>query len=105
MLSVTCKECGASFYVPQEAAGKETKCGSCGKMVPVPQPEQTVTEVPAEAVEGAWEYLVVHDRGRMGHVDQAKLNEFGAQGWELVSVYRDNPSGHPSYYFKRPRRT
>ncbi len=103
MLSVICTMCGATFYVPQEAAGQEAKCGTCGRMVAVPKVEAGGQhEVLAE---GAWEYLIVADRGRLGRVDQVKLNELGGQGWELVSVFRESAEAHTMFYFKRPRGT
>jgi len=104
MLSVTCKACGASFYVPQEQAGHEVKCGACGRTVLAPEIQVELEEPPVELTmpEGAWEYLVVADRGRMGRVDQEKLNALGAERWELVSVYREHPDSHTVFYFKRP---
>jgi hypothetical protein len=101
MLSVTCGGCGATFYVSQELAGQEAKCGACGRGVPVPAMEEGAGGA-IKAVEGAWEYLAVADRGRLGHVDQAKLNEIGTQGWELVTVFRESPETHTMYFFKRP---
>jgi len=102
MLSVSCSLCGATFYVPQEAAGQEAKCGTCGRMVLVPRMEGAGEGGVGEAVEGAWEYLMVADRGRLGRVDQVKLNELGRQGWELVTVYREDVESHTVFYFKRP---
>lgn len=32
-------------------------------------------------------------------LQEIHLNEFGQQGWELVSVFKGNP--HTEYYFKR----
>lgn len=100
MLSVSCSGCGTSFFVADESAGHEVRCGTCGKMLVVPVP--TRTGMPIEPVEGAWEYEMVADRGRLGRVDQVKLNELGAQGWELVTVFRENQEAHMIYYFKRP---
>jgi len=44
---------------------------------------------------------VLLDMGRMGHVDEKKLNSMGRQGWELVSVFRESPESHTAFYFKR----
>ena len=108
MLEANCKACGASFYVPQESAGEETRCGTCGKpvLVPVPETESPVSKaIVQEKVEGGWEYLILADRGRMTHMDQTRLNELGMQGWELITVYRDHPEANTTYYFKRPRQS
>ena len=76
--------------------------------------------------ETEWEYLVIrlwgylggpadlmNDRGRVGDADDITLgatgllNARGAEGWELVSVARqEDPSAHDGYsyvgYMKRP---
>ena len=101
MLSVTCDKCGAAFFVPQDQAGQEVKCGTCGRMVKAPDVDNS-SSGGAAPVEGAWEYMLVADRGRLGKVDQAKLNELGMQGWELVTVYSESAEAHTTYYFKRP---
>lgn len=44
-----------------------------------------------------WEYKVEVNHSGFGLTD---LNEFGLQGWELCSAYKD--LGHYFYYFKRP---
>jgi len=80
MLSVSCGACGVSFFVPDESAGHEVKCGTCGRAVQVPKEEDKGSKGAGETVDGAWEYLMVLDRGRLGHMDQAKLNELGMQG-------------------------
>ena len=101
MISVSCPGCGASFFVPEDAAGQEVACGTCKRSFVV---QGTATGANAEAVEGAWEYLVLADRGRLGRVDQAKLNEAGLQGWELVAVHREEGEPpHTAYYLKRLR--
>jgi hypothetical protein len=70
------------------------------------EPEEPAEGEPAvEPVDGAWEYLVVADRGRLAHVDQNRLNEYGAQGWEMLTVFRESPEAHTTYYFKRPRKS
>ena len=104
MLTVNCQACGANFLVPEASAGQEVKCGSCGSAIHIQTLEELAAARQAAIAENAWEYFLLSDRGRMGHVDQAKLNELGQQGWELLSVYREHPDGHTNYYFKRPFR-
>ena len=60
-----------------------------------------------------WEYRVlrIEDRrqasttgtGARGSASEDKLNELGAEGWELVSV-RNDGSSQPLFYFKRPKK-
>jgi hypothetical protein len=45
-----------------------------------------------------WEY-----RTEYGDYDEAKLNEWGNDGWELVTVIPGEPGKH-TYFFKRPKR-
>ena len=61
-----------------------------------------------------WEYraLRIEDRRQRspegtrsrGSASEAKLNELGAQGWELVAVRNDGNSSQPVFYFKRPKK-
>jgi hypothetical protein len=46
-----------------------------------------------------WEYIT-QKNSRRHRVDQARLNELGQLGWELVSVF-NNLTG-TNYVFKRP---
>jgi hypothetical protein len=103
MISITCGGCGATFYVGQETAGQEARCGGCGLMVKVPTAEAGAGAT-KRTVEGAWEYLMLADRGRLGRVDQEKLNELGMQGWELATIFREGIEAHVVYYFKRQRK-
>ena len=60
-----------------------------------------------------WEYRVlrIDDRRQSntsgarsrGSGSEAKLNELGDQGWELISVRNDGTS-EPVFYFKRPKK-
>jgi hypothetical protein len=52
----------------------------------------------AQATPGAWEYLVV--TGDAESLDL--LAEYGAQGWELVTVVREFGT-RATFYFKRRR--
>jgi predicted Zn finger-like uncharacterized protein len=100
MLSVGCPQCGASFYVPEDAAGQEVACGTCKRSFVVPA---VVKDANIVVAEGAWEYTILADRGRLGRVDQGKLNEMGAQAWELVAVHKEEAEvSHTLFYFKRP---
>ena len=59
-----------------------------------------------------WEYRVlrIEDRRQSntsgtrarGSASEEKLNELGAEGWELISVRNDGTS-QPVFYFKRPK--
>lgn len=44
----------------------------------------------------AWEYLTIELTGGQ------KLNEYGEEGWELVSVTSPSEDYFPTAYFKRP---
>lgn len=99
MLTVNCKKCGESFLVSDEMIKQQATCPACGKPVTVEPPEEEQEEGPVAEV--AWEYFILSDLGRMGHVDEKKLNRLGRQGWELVGVYRESPESHTCYYFKR----
>ncbi|KPJ56474.1 MAG: hypothetical protein AMS16_02330 [Planctomycetes bacterium DG_58] len=103
MITVECKACGETFLVSDEIIGEQATCPACGKPVMVERPPEEEEEVPA--VEGAWEYYTLSDLGRMGHVDEKRLNRLGRQGWELVNVYRESPESHTCYYFKRRLKT
>jgi hypothetical protein len=48
---------------------------------------------------GAWEYQEVGLDGTA-----AALDQHGANGWELVTVYLREESPNPRYVFKRPAR-
>lgn len=60
-----------------------------------------------------WEYRVlrIEDRRQSGtsgtrargSASEDKLNELGAEGWELISVRNDGTS-QPVFYFKRPKK-
>ncbi|HUW57017.1 MAG TPA: hypothetical protein VMZ92_10300 [Planctomycetota bacterium] len=102
MVTVECKTCGETFLVSDEIIGEQATCPACGKPVTVTAPVEEVEEGPI--AEGAWEYHILSDLGRMGHVDEKKLNRLGRQGWELVSVYRESAESHTCYYFKRALR-
>ncbi len=103
MISVECKACGETFLVSDDIIGEQATCPACGKPVMVETPPEEEEEAPA--AEGAWEYYILSDLGRMGHVDEKKLNRLGRQAWELVSVYRESPESHTCYYFKRRLKT
>lgn len=98
MLTVNCVACGESFLVSDDTIGQQATCPACGKPVPVQAP---VEEDEGPLAEGAWEYTILSDLGRMGHVDEKKLNRMGRQGWELVSVFRESAESHTCFYFKR----
>jgi hypothetical protein len=99
MLTVNCVNCGEGFLVSDDTMGTQVTCPACGKPVTVETPPEEAELGPAAEV--AWEYHVLTDLGRMGHVDEKKLNQMGHQGWELVSVFRESPESHTCYYFKR----
>jgi hypothetical protein len=42
-----------------------------------------------------WKYMVIHK-----YIEESQMNEFGANGWELVQVIVQGPN--VSYYFKIP---
>lgn len=100
MITAVCKACGESFLVSDDVIGQQATCPACAKPVTVLAPVEEVDDGPI--AEGAWEYHILTDLGRMGHVDEKKLNRLGRQGWELVAVYREAPEAHTCYYFKRP---
>ena len=99
MLTVDCDSCGESFLVSDDAMGQQVTCPACAKPVTVTAPAEE--EELGPVAEGAWEYYILSDLGRMGHVDEKKLNLMGRQGWELVSVFRESPEAHTCFYFKR----
>jgi hypothetical protein len=59
--------------------------------------------------EKAWEYKIVDEwYGENGirrnlPLNVRDVNEYGAQGWELVSVVAQGDAGHKTFYFKRTR--
>ena len=63
----------------------------------------------AGPLEKAWEYKIAQEwRDEKGHLRALPLsakdiNEYGAQGWELVSVVVQGSSAEKTFYFKRPK--
>jgi len=55
---------------------------------------------------GSYEYLVLPDPTESSESNQGlkKLNELGAQGWELAGVTKTGGYGSARLYFKRARR-
>jgi len=51
-----------------------------------------------QSARGAWEYLVITTEAE----STAVLAEYGAQGWELVTVVREFGT-RATFYFKRRR--
>ena len=100
MLTVKCGASGEEFLVSDEVVGTQITCPACAKPVTVEAPVDDYEEGPI--AEGAWEYMTLTDLGRMGHVDDKKLNRLGRAGWELVAVFRESPESHTTFYFKRP---
>lgn len=99
MITVKCEKCGESWFVGDEEVGKETHCPGCHGGIIVGAPEEEHEE--AKAVGVTWEYNMLVDLGRMGAVDEKKLNALGQQGWELVSVFKPSHEEHTTYFFKR----
>ena len=99
MLRAICEACSESFLVSDDTAGQMATCPACGTGFTVKQPADD--EEAGPMAEEPWEYSVLLDMGRMGHVDEKKLNKMGRQGWELVSVFRESPESHTAFYFKR----
>ena len=99
MMTANCKACGESFLVSDETVGQQVTCPACGKAVEVQAPVEEMDDGPI--AEGAWEYTILSDLGRMGHVDAKRLNRMGREGWELVSVFRESAESHTCFYFKR----
>ena len=54
----------------------------------------------------SYEYLVLPDPTESSALDEGikKLNELGAQGWELAGVSKSGGYGSARLYFKRPKR-
>ena len=54
-----------------------------------------------------YEYLVLPDPTETSALDEGikKLNELGAQGWELVGVSKSGGWGSARLYFKRVRKS
>ena len=99
MLNVNCQSCGDSFLVSDETIGQQVTCPACGKPTVVQAPQEEKEEGPRAEV--SWEYTIVSDFGRMGQVDDKRLNRMGRQGWELVSVFKESQDSHTCFYFKR----
>ena len=99
MITVSCLACGESFLVSDESIGQQATCPACGKPSVVQAPQDEKEEGPQAEV--SWEYVILSDFGRMGHVDEKRLNRMGRQGWELVSVFRESLDTHTCFYFKR----
>ncbi len=63
----------------------------------------------ARPSERAWEYKIVHEwYGENGFRRNLPLtvkdvNEYGSQGWELVSVVTQGDPGEKTFYFKRAK--
>ena len=59
----------------------------------------------AESV--TYEYLVLYDPTETSALDDGikKLNELGAQGWELVGVSKSGGWGSARLYFKRAKKS
>lgn len=55
----------------------------------------------------AYEYLVLPDPTESSALDDGirKLNELGAQGWELAGVSKSGGYGSARLYFKRAKRS
>lgn len=55
----------------------------------------------------AYEYLVLPDPTESSALDEGirKLNELGAQGWELAGVSKSGGYGSARLYFKRAKRS
>jgi len=98
MINVNCVSCGEAFLVSDETIGQQATCPACGKASVVQAPQE---EAEGPRAELSWEYVIMSDFGRMGHVDEKRLNRMGRQGWELVSVFRESPESHTCFYFKR----
>jgi hypothetical protein len=99
MLNVICATCADSFLVSDDMIGQQAMCPACGKPTMVQAPQEEKEE--GTQAEVAWEYSIVSDFGRMGQVDEKRLNRMGRQGWELVSVFRESLDTHTCFYFKR----
>jgi len=99
MITVSCGACGESFLVSDEVVGEQMTCPACARPIIVKAPPEETALGPI--AEDAWEYIILSDHGRMGHVDDKKLNRMGRQGWELVSVFKESPESHACFYFKR----
>ena len=54
----------------------------------------------------AYEYLVLADPTEVSGLDNGikKLNELGAEGWELAGVSKSGSSGSARLYFKRAKK-
>jgi hypothetical protein len=100
MLTVACKSCSEQFMVSDDVIGTQVTCPACARPVLVERPMDDEDLGPI--ADGAWEYTMLVDHGRMGHVDENKLNRLGRQGWELVAVFKESVDANTNYYFKRP---
>lgn len=102
MLTISCKTCGERFMVSDEVVGEQVMCPACAKPVFVEKPAGEDEGGPI--ADNAWEYTILYDHGRMGHIDERQLNRAGREGWELVAVFKESPDSNTSFYFKRPLR-
>ena len=91
-------QCRRQYNLRDELAGKKGKCPACGKASVVRAPQE---EAEGPRAELSWEYVILSDFGRMGHVDEKRLNRMGREGWELVSVFRESEEARSCFYFKR----
>lgn len=63
----------------------------------------------ANRPERAWEYKVVHEyygenaMRRNLPIGAKELNEYGSQGWELVSIIAEVNPAEKTFYFKRSK--
>ena len=53
--------------------------------------------------EKAWEYKIEDESVSRGVLRDKDINEYGAQGWELVAVTVSREHGLKTFYFKRPK--
>ena len=62
---------------------------------------------PGKVESVSYEYLVLPDPTEGSETNQGlkKLNELGAQGWELAGVSKSGNYGSARLYFKRAKRT
>lgn len=100
MLTIQCPACSEQFMVSDDLVGEQATCPACAKPMVVAAPAQE--EALGPIAEGAWEYMILRDHGRMGHIDEKHLNRAGRAGWELVSVFKETPESNTVFYFKRP---
>jgi hypothetical protein len=97
-LTVTCGTCSERFMVSDEVVGTKVVCPSCSKPVHVAAPTEDILGPMAEE---AWEYMILADHGRMGHIEEKQLNRAGREGWELAGIFRDSVESNTRFFFKR----